>query len=189
MSFQKAETSCLAGRRLRPAGLPSRRRRRRRSSCTAKSLNELADDLGYLVKSVAPDDQRAQAALGGLEQFKAGAIIKGLDQGRGFGLAVTLPKDFPAGSPSVVAAVPVSNLGQFLDSLKNLGVTVDDKPGVAGFSHSVTGPNGSPPLFVLESKGYAIFSLAPEGVDKLGRLRIPASWRTKGSTRRFGLSR
>ena len=67
---------------------------------TAKSLTELADDLGYLVKSVAPDDDpRAQAALGGLEQFKSGAMIKGLDQGRGFGLAVTLPKDFPRAPP------------------------------------------------------------------------------------------
>ena len=147
---------------------------------TAKSVKELADDLGYLIKSVAPDDDpRTQAALGGLEQFKAGAIIKGLDQGRGFGLAVTLPKDFPAGSPTVVTAVPVSDLGQFLDSLKNLGVTVDDKPGVPGFSHSVTGPNGNPTFFVLESKGYALFSLAPEGVDKLKELD-PASWRPKG---------
>ena len=129
---------------------------------------------------MAPDDDpRAQAALGGLEQFKAGAIIKGLDQGRGFGLAVTLPKDFPARSPSVVTAVPVSDLGQFLDSLKGLGVAVDDKPGVPGFSHSVTGPNGSPTLFVLESKGYALFSLVPDGVDKLKALD-PASWRPKG---------
>ncbi len=148
---------------------------------TAKSVTQLADDLEYLIKSVAPEgDPRSQAVLDGLKQFKSGALIKGLDQSRGFGLAVTLPKDFPQGDPpTIVAAVPVSDLGQFLDSLKELGLAVDDQPGVPGFSHKVTAPNGNPTVFVLQSKGYALFSMVPSGVEQLKALD-PTSWKPKG---------
>ena len=69
---------------------------------TARSASELADDLEYLIKSVAPDDDpMARAALDALKNFKSGAMIKGLDRGRGFGLAVTLPADFPGGRLSL----------------------------------------------------------------------------------------
>jgi hypothetical protein len=148
---------------------------------TAKSVTELTDDLESLIKSVAPEaNTMAQAALNGLSQLRSGAMLKGLDRSRGFGLAVTLPKDFPQGGPpSVVAAVPVTDLGQFLDSLKDLGVAVDDQPGIAGFSHKVTAPNGNPTLFVLQSKGYALFSLVPDGADQL-KVLDPSSWKPKG---------
>jgi hypothetical protein len=148
---------------------------------TAKSATELADDLEYLIKAVAPEgDPTAQAALDGLGQFKGAAILKGLDRSRGFRLAVTLSKDFPgAEPPTIVVAVPVSDFGQLLDSLKELGVGVDDQPGVPGFSHKVTGPNGNPSLFVLQSKGYALISPVPDGADRL-RAMDPSSWRTKG---------
>src|SRR5262249_11544739 len=113
---------------------------------TAKSGTELADDLESLIKSAAPEgDPRAQAVLEAVGQFKSAALPKGLDRSRSFGLVVTLPKDPAAGGPpSVVAAVPVSDFGQFLDSLKDLGMTIDDQPGVPGFSHKVTLPGGNP---------------------------------------------
>jgi hypothetical protein len=148
---------------------------------TAKSVNDLVEDFEHLLKTVAPEgDPRAPAAIDALEQFKSGEMVKGLDRSRGFGLAVTLPGNFPEGGPpSVVAAVPVTDLGQFLDSLKGLGLDVDDKPGVAGFSHKVTAPDGNTNVFVLESKGYALFSLVPDGADRLKGLD-PSSWRPKG---------
>ncbi len=147
---------------------------------TAKSLTQLGDDLEYLIKTVAPEgDPMAQAVLNGLAQFKSGALIKGLDQGRGFGVAVTLPKDFPQGSPpTIVAAVPVTDLGQFLASLKEHGLAVDDQAGIVGFSHSVTAPGGNPTVYVLESKGYALFSLVPGGADQLKALD-PSDWKPK----------
>src|SRR5262249_55051072 len=46
----------------------------------------------------------------------------------------------------------------------------------AGFSHKVVGPNGSPTFFVLESRGYALFSPFPAGADRLKTLD-PTSWR------------
>jgi hypothetical protein len=150
---------------------------------TAKSIKDLAGDLEYLIKAVAPEgDPNVERILGALRDFQAGDLVKGLDQSRGFGLAVTLPPDFPGGDPpSIVAAVPVTDLGAFLDSLKGLGIAVDDQPGVAGFSHKVTAPDGNTNLFVLQSKGYALFSLIP-GADKLKGLD-PASW---GPERRPG---
>ena len=147
---------------------------------TAKSVNDLADDLEYVIKTVAPPgDPMVQVALDNLEKVKSGELIKGLDRRRGFGLTVTLPRDFPQGGPpSIVAAVPVSDLGQLLDSLKALGLEVDDKPGVEGFSHKVSVPNANMSLFVLQSKGYALFSLLSDGADKLREVD-PSSWSKK----------
>ncbi len=143
----------------------------------AKSLNDLADDLEYVIKTVAPaGDPTAQMLLDNLGKFKAGDLLKGVDRGRGFGLAVTLPPEFPQGGPpSVVAAVPVSKFDELMESLKGLGLEVDDKPGAEGFSHKVSAPDGNFGLFALESKGYALFSLLPEGADKLRNLD-PTSW-------------
>jgi hypothetical protein len=148
---------------------------------TAKSVAELSDGLERVIRSVAPpDDPIAAMVLNSLGQVKTGALLKGLDQSRGFGLAVTLPKNLGAGEPpSIVGAVPVSNFAQFLDSLKDLGLAVDDQPGVAGFSHKVTLPSGSPTFFVLESKGYALCSLVPDGADRI-RAIDPTSWKPKG---------
>ena len=121
---------------------------------TAKSIKDLAGDLEYLVKTVAPEgDANVENILGALKQFQSGDLVKGLDQSRGFGLAVALPPDFPGGGPpSIVAAVPVTDLGAFLDSIKGLGIAVDDQPGVAGFSHKVTAPDGNTSLFVLHRR-------------------------------------
>src|SRR5262249_32249672 len=121
---------------------------------TAKSIKDLAGDFEYLVKAVAPEgDANVGGVLDALKQFQAGDLVKGLDQPRGCGLAVTLPKGFPnEGSPSIVAAVPVNDLGAFLDSIRGLGIAVDDKPSVEGFSHKVTAPDGNTNLFVLQSK-------------------------------------
>ncbi len=149
---------------------------------TAKPVSKLADDLEYLVKSLAPEgDPRAQAVLDGLDRLKSGALVKGLDRSRGFGLAVTLPKDFPQGAPpTVVGAVPISDFAQFMDSLKELGLAVDDQPGVPGFTHKLTLPNGSP-AFILQSKGYALVSMFPAEVDQLKAID-PSSWTPKGRT-------
>ena len=145
---------------------------------TAKPVTELSNDLESLIKSVAPEENTvAQAVLNALSQLKSGAMLKGLDRSRGFGLAITLPKE--GGPPSVVAAVPVTDLKQLLGSLNDLGFAVNDQPGVPGFSHKVTAPNGNPSVFVLQSKGYALFSLVPAGVNQL-KARDPASWKPKG---------
>lgn len=148
---------------------------------TAKSLNDLADDLQYVIKTVAPpDDQTAQMLLDHIDKFKAGDLLKGVDRGRGFGLAVTLPPEFPQGGPpSVVAAVPVSKFNDLIESIKGLGLDVDDKPGAEGFSHRIAAADGNVSLYALESKGYALFSLLPDGADKL-RALDPTAWSKKG---------
>lgn len=146
---------------------------------TAHSAGRLADDLEYLAKALAPaGDESLQAGLRALKQFKDGELVRGLDRTRLIGVAVTLPQD-PGGAPMVVAAVPVTNYAQFLDSLKDLGITVDADSGVPGFSHRVTTPDGAQTLFALEARKYAFFSLIPSRADSISKLD-PASWRPKG---------
>lgn len=147
---------------------------------SARSLQDLTDDLEYLIGAMTSqgDPQVAQlrAVLG---QFRNGDAIKGLDISRRFGIAVTLPRDFPAGDPpTIVAAVPVSDLGALLGSIQGFGFAVDNQPGIPGFSHKVTAPNGQTNLFVLSSKGYALFSMVPAGAEKL-RSMDPSAWSPK----------
>ncbi len=144
---------------------------------TAKPASELASDLEALIKSVDPEDPQGQAILDGIKQFQEGAILKGFDRARGIGVAITLPRNFPQEPPTIVAAVPVTDLGQFLNSLKDLGVAVDDQPGAPGFSHKVSTPDGGQSLYVLESKGYALFSLVPGGADRLKALDVTSWWK------------
>ncbi len=144
---------------------------------TAKSASELASDLEALIKAVAPNDPQAQAILDGIKQFQEVAILKGFDRTRKFGVALTLPRNFPQESLTVVAAVPVTDLGQFLDSLKDLGLAVDDQSGAPGFSHKVSAPNGSPSFYVVQSKKYALFSMAPNGADRLKALDVSSWWK------------
>src|SRR4029078_5355671 len=108
-------------------------------------------------------------------QFKEGELIKGLDKTRLLGIAATLPEREGA-PPSAVAAIPVTDFGQFLDSLKVFGVKVDDKSGVPGFSHKVSTPDGSQSVFALHSGHYAFFSLLPTGADQI-RALDPATWK------------
>lgn len=144
---------------------------------TSKSASELASDLETLIKSVKLDDPQVQAILDGIKQFQEGAILKGFDRTREFGVAITVPRNFPQESPTIVAAVPVTNLGQFLDSLKDLGLAVDDQPGAPGFSHKVSAPNGSPSFYVVQSKEYALFSMVPAGADRLKALDVSSWWK------------
>jgi hypothetical protein len=167
---------CLFGLVMRPAKLPAQA-----FVVTTPSATELADEIETVIKSAALDHEPAgQTVLAVLKQLKLGAILTGLDRARGLSLAISFPKDSPqGGTPTAVLAVPVSNLGQLMDSLKALGLAVDDQPGVPGFSHKVVGPNGNPTTFVLESKGYALCTPIPVPVETLQAID-PASWRPKG---------
>jgi hypothetical protein len=171
---------CLFGVMMCPANLPAQA-----VVLTTRSATDLAEDVETLIKSAElENEQIGQMVLGGLNQLKIGAILKGLDRGRGLGVAISLPKNFPdGGPPTAVLALPVSDLGVFLESLKDLGLTVDDQAGAPGFSHKVVGPNGNPTLFVLQSKGYALCSPIPVGAENL-RAIDPSSWRPKGRPER-----
>ncbi|QEH34188.1 hypothetical protein OJF2_27230 [Aquisphaera giovannonii] len=145
---------------------------------TARSVGELADDLGDLVQLVAPGREQAAAINGMIEQLKKGELVRGLDIGRLVGMAASLPGN-PGEPPSLLAAVPVTDFGAFLDSLKGVGLNVEDA-GVPGFSRKVSmgEGQGQQTFFALEANRYAIFSLVPAGADKLKALD-PASWRPK----------
>ena len=145
---------------------------------TARSASELADDLEYLVKSVAPEDNPAtQAILDALKNFKAGALVKGLDRTRGFGLAVmTSPMAVLPRSPSRCRS---RTSGSSWTRSRTSAWRSTTSPGAAGFSHKVSVGDGNVTLFVVESKGYALFSPIPDGADKL-KAMDPATWWKKG---------
>ena len=100
MTFRKRKPPCPPDRRARPAG-PGRDGAGQAIVVTARSASELADDLEYLIKSVAPDDDpTAQAIAQRTGELQVGGDGQGPGPGRGFGLAVSLPRDFPnGGSP------------------------------------------------------------------------------------------
>lgn len=150
---------------------------------TTRSPNDLADAVETLIKSAALEDEPiGQTILGAVNRVKMGAILKGLDRSRGFSMAVSFPKNFPdGGPPTAVLAVPVSDFGALLESVKELGLAVDDQPGVPGFSHKVVGPNGQPTLFVLQSKEYALCTPIPAQAETLRGID-PTAWWPKGRT-------
>ena len=149
---------------------------------TARSATELTDMLETTIKSAALENEpMGQTFMQAVQQFKSGETLKSLDQRRGLGFAFSLPKEFPKGGPpTAVLAVPVSDFGRYMNSLKDLGLTVDDQPGIPGFSHKVTAGNGNPTFFVLQSNGYALWTPIPVQAETL-RAIDPTSWRSKGS--------
>jgi hypothetical protein len=162
------------------AGLPGAEptARGQTALATARSAGELADDLEFLARAVAPAGENGlQPVLDVLRRFKQGEMLRGFDRTRPFGVSATLSPN-PGEPPSVVAAVPVTDFAQFLDSLKALGMTVDDKAGVPVFSHKITFPDGERSVFALQSKQYAFFSLVPAGADQILTMD-PATWRPK----------
>jgi hypothetical protein len=165
------------------AGLPGAKPRLQAQTvvATARSAGKLADDLEYLLKAVVPAGENGlQGGLDALGQFKQGEMLKGFDRNRLFGVSATLPQN-PGEPPLVVAAVPVTDFAQLLDSLKALGMTVDDNAVAPGFSHKITLPDGDRTVFALQSKRYALFSLVPTGADQIRNMN-PASWRPKAGT-------
>ena len=145
---------------------------------TSPSVGQLADDLEYVLRAVAPaGDQGAQASLDALRRLKDGELIKGLDKTRPLGIAASLPEK-QGDAPSVVAALPVTDFAQLLESLTGLGMKVEENPGIPGFSHKVTTPDGDRTVFALSAKRYAFFSLIPAGADQ-----IRASTRRRGRRR------
>ena len=124
-----------------------------------------------------PETRALQASLDALRRLKDGELIKGLDKTRPLGIAASLPEK-QGDAPSVVAALPVTDFAQLLESLTGLGMKVEENPGNPGFSHKVSTPDGDRTVFALSAKRYAFFSLIPAGADQI-RALDPASWKAK----------
>jgi hypothetical protein len=144
---------------------------------SAPSVDAVLGDLEYLIKAVAPDEDSARQALMGLEQFKDPKTVPGLDRTRPVGVWADLPAE-QGQPPSVVAAIPVTDLDAFLKALVNFGVAVDPDAGAPGFSHKINAPGGAVSLYVVKGGNYAYFSLLPTGAEKLAAL-TPEAWRPK----------
>ena len=143
---------------------------------TARSVDTLVGDLEYLVSAAAPDEEMKQGAQQGLDLLKDPTLLPGIDRTKPFGAWVTMPAEPGAADPpTVVVAVPVTDLKALLDTLQNFGVEVDNQPGVAGFSYRVGIPGSGLSLYAVEAKGYAYLTMVPQGAEKLAAL-TPANW-------------
>lgn len=140
-----------------------------------RSAGELLDDVRYLVKSVAPEEQ-AGPVEGVVADLKERGL-KGLDLSKPVGLMASLPKQ-PGEAPMIVAAVPTTDLPALLQSLQGLGVQSQPFEGEPGFSHQVMLPDGATTLFVTSASGYAYFSMVPQGAKELQAL-APSGWAPK----------
>jgi len=140
-----------------------------------KAVAQLADDVGGLIKGIAPRLPQTRAILNQLDRIKAGVLLKGLDLTRPPLVGVSFPgKPGRDAAPIAVIAVPVRDFRVFLSSIQELGVVIDDQPPFKGFSHTATLPNGMR-FYVLQSRRYALLSWLPAGADALRKLDL-ASW-------------
>ena len=143
---------------------------------TGKSIDTLVGEVEYLLNAIAPDEDTKQAAQQGLDMLKDPTLLAGVDRSKPFGVWATMPAEAGAAEPpSVIVALPVTDLKALLDNLQNFGVEVDDKPGVQGFSHRIGVPGSGVSLYAVEAAGYAYLSMVPQGADKLAAL-TPANW-------------
>jgi hypothetical protein len=143
-----------------------------------KSADELLTQFRAIAASF--DAANAQKILAALDLLKNDDVLKGLDRTKPIAATLELvpaPQAGPVGIPRAALFVPVTDQAAFLKALAQLGLGIDDAPGVAGFSHklSVGGPQ-APPLLVLASppSGYLVVTNAPMEPEKLRSVKPAA---------------
>jgi hypothetical protein len=144
---------------------------------TAKSTDDLRDQLRALVNQTDPNS--GKPVLEALDKLDDPKTLKGLDRSKVLGAFADIP-DGENPVPTAVVFLPASNATDLLESLKEFGLTVDDKGGEAGFSHRLATQTGQE-LFALTSAGYLFISSASKGAEKLKALK-PANLRPAGAT-------
>ena len=106
---------------------------RTRDSGILMWLDTLVGDLEYLINAVAPDDDTRMSAQQGLEMLKNPGMLAGIDRTKPFGAWASISADAgPADPPSVIVALPVTDLKAVLATVQNFGIEVDNKPGRSG---------------------------------------------------------
>jgi len=143
---------------------------------TAKSVDSLVGGLEHVIASAAPDEEMKQGAQQGLDLLKDPTLLPGIDRAKPFGAWVTMPAEPNAADPpTIIAAVPVTDIKALMDGLKNFGIDVNDKPGIPGFSYAVGLAGTGMSLYAVEGKGYVYLTIIPQGAEKLAAL-TPADW-------------
>ncbi|HWE38436.1 MAG TPA: hypothetical protein VG406_17825, partial [Isosphaeraceae bacterium] len=111
--------------------------------------------------------------LDGLDALENQGALKWLDRDKPVSATADLVPQAPGGPPSVPAVtvyLPVTGRDAFLDALKGLGLTVDDRPGAEGFSHKVVAQGGAGQAFYLLADppaGYVVATTVASGADRL----------------------
>ena len=137
---------------------------------TVKSAGELLSQFRTLARETNP--AAAGQMLDGLDALENQGGLKWLDRDKPVSATADLVPQAPGGPPSVPAItvfLPVTGRDAFLDTLKGLGLTVDDQPGVKGFSHKIAGQGAGQALYLLADPpaGYVVATTVASGADRL----------------------
>ncbi|WP_422931356.1 hypothetical protein [Singulisphaera sp. PoT] len=144
------------------------------------------------LRGVAAGFEGAAPVLQAIDGLENGGLLKGLDRTKPIIATLDLiPQGgIPTGIPVVALFLPTTNQDDLLNGLKTLGLNIDDKPGVEGFSHKLTvGEQNSPPIFLLASppEGYTIATNLPANAEKLRAMKLEALKPSRASTVRVSL--
>jgi hypothetical protein len=140
-----------------------------------KSANEVLGDLRYLVQKVVPGDQAAPV-LQMLDQVAGPQALKGLDRTQPIAVMASMPEG-DGMPPTIVGAVPVTDLNALVATLKGLGMAVADSQ-IPGFSHQITLPDGNTTLFLVASGKYAFVTPIPADANAIKAMKV-ADWLPK----------
>ncbi len=141
------------------------------ATVTVKSADALFKQFRKLAG--ATDSAAAGQMTNGLDALDNGGILKWLarDRPAAATMDLILPEAGAAGPPTPVVAVflPITSRDDLLDGLKGLGLEIDDKPGVDGFSHKIASGGKALPLYLLADPptGYAVATNVPSGAKRL----------------------
>jgi hypothetical protein len=129
-----------------------------------------ADDLlgRFRILAKLGGEEAAQAALAPLDQLEQRGTMAWLDRTRP--IVVCAAFDPATGTAGFQLFLPTTRRDDLLAAVKQMGLAVDDQPGVEGFSHRVELPQGAVgPLYVLANppEGYAVATNTPEDAAAL----------------------
>jgi hypothetical protein len=138
---------------------------------TGRSLDALVEEFRYLAENVGSEED-AKKVTDGLDQLKATELLKGVDTSRPFGLFGSIAKEAGA-PPTGTVFIPVTDGQALLATLEQAGFTVQEDPGVPGFTHKITPPGGAAgvPLLAVLTKDYLLATTGTGGADQLKALK------------------
>ncbi len=131
-----------------------------------ESLDAIIDKVEYLAKAILPEHELNEA-IPQLESLLDDDALPGLDRKRPLGVFASLPKQ-AGGPPTIAAAIPITDVDDFLDTLRQFGVQAERVADVPGFTHRVTIEAGMPmTLFLTASRDYAFLTPVPADAPAL----------------------
>jgi len=136
-----------------------------------ESLDAIIDKIEYLAKAILPENE-VDEAIAQLDSLSKDDGLPGLDRKRPLGVFASLPEQ-AGGAPTIAAAIPITDLDDFLDTLRQFGAQAERVADVPGFTHRVSIEAGVPmTLFLTASRDYAYLTPVPADAAAVRRTKV-----------------